>query len=361
MADINNGLSVASDEVQTPVNSPVITRADQVPSQGSPQAAVALQSSTERLVQARVPLDTPQYYTLIKINHYGRASWREVGNLELESGVIFPFPAVMIDNQNMSYEIQPLGFLAGMGFDAVARGATAINSQSDVSRVIAETAAGLTANAAVDGLGRVLAGAAGKFGDAVLGAAGISVNDFMTVMFRGPTYTRRDFQWRFSPKTAEESEELRKAILVLKTAAAASLAGFGGSAFFGWPRIFEVEFKNQNYPGNTKYDNGYMTKQTFRMKPAVCTDISVNYTPIGQWAAYGKTKAPESVDLRMSFLELEFWLNSTRRSRDAFDHALTPPDMGGWNPSPSPVIPGGDALPVDPVIPFPQGGGGSGF
>jgi hypothetical protein len=314
---LKNGLSIASMN-SAPQSLPVVTGADLNQGSTTPSTSIPQTRSGEEYVEARVPLDTPPYYTLIKINHYRRASWREVGALDLESGVIFPFPQGMVDNQNLSYEIQPLGLMAGMGFDAIASGTNAITGANGIQDAIgrlSRSAAQSAANANIAGgagdiAGAIAAEAAGRFGDAVLVAAGISVNDFMTVMFRGPNYHRRDFMWRFVPRSAQESDMLRRAILILKTAAAPSLAGFTGSAFFGWPRIFQVEFRNVD-------PNVDMGMNTFRMKPAVCTDVSVNYTPDGVWAP-NRAKQPQAIEIRLAFLELEYWLNSDRTARDAF-------------------------------------------
>jgi hypothetical protein len=348
---LQNGLSTASQNVATPANAPVTTGADLAPPGASPSTSIPQARAGEQLVEARVPLDTPPYYTLLKINHYSRAKWTEVGALELESGVIFPFPQGMVDNQNMSYEIQPLGTLAGMGFDAIAGTVNAgLSIQNQIDRVRQTTAAQAAASVgggATDIAGAIAADAAGRFGDAVLVAAGLSVNDFMTVMFRGPNYHRRDFMWRFTPRSLEESEALRKAILILKTATAASLAGFTGSAFFGWPRIFQVEFRHVD----PSIDMGL---NTFRMKPSVCTDVSVNYSPDGTWAP-NRGQKPTSVEIRLAFLELEFWLNSNRRARDAFTRGysnageLTGVTTGSGTPS----------NPSTPTAPGTSGGGGT--
>lgn len=348
-SEVQNGLSTSANVLATPVNGTYFSSADLNPYSSNPSEIIPSVRQDETVVQARVPLDIPPYYTLFKINHYSRASWLEVGKLEIESGVIFPFPTMMIDNQNMSYEIQPLGFAAGMGFDALAKGYDAVRGISSVQDALNKLAgsafngptpnqyAGAAGGAALDIATRIGAGALGRYGDAALAVAGISVNDFMTVMFRGPNYSRRDFQWKFSPNSHQEANELRTAILILKTAAAASLAGFIGSAFFGWPRIFQVEFRHID----PNIDMGF---NTFRMKPAVLTDVSVNYTPAGVWGPT-HTKMPESVEVRLSFLELEYWLNSSRRSRDAFtrtgsinEGGATDPQVGNpaqENPTPS--------------------------
>ena len=44
------------------------------------------------------------------------------------------------------------------------------------------------------------------------------------------------------------------------------------------------------------------------MKKSVLESCVFNYTPNNQWASFGATKAPTSIEMRLQFLELEFWL-----------------------------------------------------
>lgn len=241
----------------------------------------------------RFPSDTPPYYMSLGINDYSRASWVQVGTLNETSRVILPLPQQMIDNANIRYEISDIGIAGAVGFD-VASGA--------MSQAAGQTIAGL-AGAALSGAAGQLgaAGAAGKkVFNGALGAAGLAVNDFMTVMLKGPDYRRRDFIWRFSPKSAQETSDLRRIIQLINNSIAPALTGIG-SAFFAWPKIFKPEFV---YNGI----EDLLALNTFRMKPSVITDFSVNYTPNGVFSPFARTKAPTSVDVHITFLELEFWL-----------------------------------------------------
>lgn len=241
----------------------------------------------------RFPSDTPPYYMMLPINDYSRASWVSVGVLNEKSRIILPMPQAMIDNHNVRYDISDLGIAGAVGFDAAG---------GQVAQAASLAAVGATMQALQTGTGQF--GAAGAAVNKAVGgslaAAGIAVNSFMTVMLKGPDYKKRDFVWRFSPKTAQETSDLRRIIQLINNSMAPSLFGIG-SAFFTWPKIWKPEFVYNARPD-------LLALNTFKMKASVLTDASFNYTPNGVFSPFASTKAPSSVEMRLSFLELEYWL-----------------------------------------------------
>ena len=133
-----------------------------------------------------------------------------------------------------------------------------------------------------------------------MAAAGLSVNQFMTVMLKGPEYKQRRFAWRFSPQSEQETNNLKFIIRLLNNSMAPSLAGIG-SAFWAWPKILKPKFVHSS----GEYT---LMQNTYGMKPSVITDFSVNYTPNGNFSPFARTRAPTSVDLMITLMELEFWL-----------------------------------------------------
>ena len=127
--------------------------------------------------------------------------------------------------------------------------------------------------------------------DAAYAAFGVAPNQFLTVMLKGPQYKKHEFSWKLSPRNEQESEAVRKIILTLNNAIAPGVTG----AYFTFPKVFEIKFNpNENV--------------LYKFKPAVIESMSVNYAPSGAPAFYRRTNAPDSVELRLQFLELEFWL-----------------------------------------------------
>jgi hypothetical protein len=292
---INVGQSIV-EGTQRVNNQPVVDFASIARSGGNPQIALdrldAAGIGVGKLL--RFPSDTPPYFMALPIHAYSRASWRSVGTLNEEARIILPLPRDMVDNTNVRFETEALG----------AAGAVGLGGVGDLTNSLqgAAVAAGLALGKdALDKLGK-LGGQASKAAQGALAAAGYAVNDFMTVMLKGPEYKRRDFSWRFSPKSAEESRNLRLILQMIQNSMSTSLAGTGvGSAFFKWPKVWKPEFIFVDSPGT-------LALNTFRMKPSVLVDCGINYTPMGQFSPFATTKMPESVELRLSFLELEYWL-----------------------------------------------------
>lgn len=294
------------------LNKPFYDIASLTPS--GPNPARALDGPNPNAVNKiyRFPSDTPPYYMSLGINRYSRASWVAVGQLNEEARVILPLPREMVDNHNVRYAVEDIGFGGAVGFDAISGAYQSAAAEALAGSAIAG-AQGAT-NSLIGPKGSQVAGSVGK---GVLAAAGLAVNDFMTVMLKGPDYKRRDFIWRFSPKSAQESSDLRRIIQLLNNAMAPSLTATNiGSAFFTWPRIFQPTFVYNGIPE-------LLALNTFRMKPSVMTDFSVNYTPNGTYAPFATTKAPGSVDVRMTFLELEFWLSGQFADSPDKDAGLT--------------------------------------
>lgn len=287
------------------LNKPAYDFSSISPTNGPPSQSLDGPNPNAQSTILRFPGDTPPYYMMLPICKYSRASWASVGILTEEARIILPLPQQMIDNHNVRYAIEDIGFSGGAGFAAF---------NKDAPNALAAAAAAATSGAAnqlIDKLGAV-GGAARKAFNGSLTAAGVTVNDFMTVMLKGPDYKRRDFIWRFSPKSAQETSDLRRIIQLINNSMAPTFSATFGSAFFNWPKLWKPEFVYNGVPE-------LLALNTFRMKPCVITDASFNYSPNGTFSPFARTKAPTSVEIHITFLELEFWL-----SGDFNDSGLNP-------------------------------------
>jgi hypothetical protein len=70
----------------------------------------------------------------------------------------------------------------------------------------------------------------------------------------------------------------------------------GNSGFFQAPKIFAPHFFTNEF---------YL----YKFKPCVLENMAVNYTSSGAPAFYSSTGTPDTVELRLSFIEVEFWFN----------------------------------------------------
>ena len=209
-----------------------------------------------------------------------------------------PIPKQLVDNDMTTYEQEELG-TAGAAAQGVARqGMNAFSDPASFMRnVLAESAqgAGLLASSLGKGLaGQALTGVASQLG--------IAPNQFLTVLLKGPAYKKHEFTWTLAPRNAAESEAIRQIIITLKRAMAVGKPTALGLGFFGAPAVFGLSFLKDT-GGSSSNVNQYL----YRFKPCVLENMSVNYTPSSAPAFYAGTGAPDAVELRLSFLEIEFW------------------------------------------------------
>jgi hypothetical protein len=133
-----------------------------------------------------------------------------------------------------------------------------------------------------------------------IGAAfgGMAVNQFRTVLLDGPTYKRYTFSFMLSPHNSQESTMIRDIIARLRKAAAPALGAL--NLFWDFPEIAQCVYIPQMDDVNTTY--------MYPFKPAVLTSVEASYAPNGVAPAFFSTTAPESVQLTLSFLEIEYWI-----------------------------------------------------
>jgi hypothetical protein len=198
--------------------------------------------------------ETIRYKFKIELADYSRAGLFEIGKLNIYRRINLPLPLQMIDPHQVQYEEgKPL-------------------IQTPENSVIGSAALG-----------------------AAKAIAGFTTNELMVVLLKGPTFKQFELTWKLAPKNADDSDFLREIIRVLNEAMAPRMEYAG--AIFKFPSIFQLSFTPNHH-------------QLYRFKPAVLKSFVANYSSGGQPAFYKATDAPESVELRMTFLELEYWLST---------------------------------------------------
>lgn len=235
------------------------------------------------------PEDHSRYYFQMRYAQYSRSDVDLLKvNFNTVGSVYLPLPvAGMVDSHEVDYTEQELG-LAGSGIQAgknVASGGGAIDSLL-----------GGLGRLGIEGADALTGGAAGNVTNALLG---LTPNNFMTILLKGPRYKRHEFTWKLFPRNYSEADTINKIIIEINNKMAVSLAA--GQMLYRFPHIFWCA-----YTPNPKY--------LYKMKPAVLESFSANYAPAGPPSFYhGRTNGdyenpPESVELRARFVELEFWL-----------------------------------------------------
>lgn len=194
-----------------------------------------------------------------------------------------PLPNQMVDSQDVTYSEEDLGLAAGMGVNAY-------QSMNGGVGSVAALAAGVLASKSP-----VEDALTGKKAQLLGQLAGVTANPFLTVMFKSPKFKRHQFSWRLSPTNITESQKLNTILTMLRSNQLPDMSGSAGGALLTYPNIVQINVSN---PSSFLY----------RFKPAVIETLSINFTPGGQPSFFGSSKAPTEVEIRLSILEIEFYL-----------------------------------------------------
>jgi len=240
------------------------------------------------------PIDLPKYYFKIGIGTYNRISDSDIADVKGNGGVVLPMPATMQDALGVQWKEEEIGWTGAIVSNA-------LSSDGDTNdRGGWQTGTGLTmgaAAAAARGVGSLLSYATGSnLADRAISAGqamfGMAPNQFLTILFKGPQYKQYTFTWKLAPKNVKESQILLNIIRRLNREA--SPTADYSALVWRYPSVFQCQFSpNEN--------------QMYKFKPAVLRNVVTNYAGSGMPAFY-KSGFPESVQLSLTFQEMEFWL-----------------------------------------------------
>jgi len=124
-------------------------------------------------------------------------------------------------------------------------------------------------------------------------STGMVINPNLELLFNGPNLRTFNFNFRLTPRSQDESEEIRRIIRAFKRNMAVSRSG--SNFFLTSPRIFELKYI---YKGGG--DHPYLNK----FKPCALSNFGVNYTPDGSYATFDSSGSLTAYDLTMSFSEI---------------------------------------------------------
>lgn len=325
---LSNGLSVGPfGQLKAPKPSPNLYKPPV--SINRIDAAIRNVSSVESL---QFPEDLPEHYLLLNVFDYSRASTWQLGNLNFVNAMRLPIPLSLTDSNQVSYKDTEIGMGLGLLANHTRVGEVVQNlmqSQAGMANKL-KSLADLAKNTSLPegALGEAGKAAGGKIlteglsaADNAVGAnlsglaqvlGGYSPNQFLTILLQGPTYKRYRFEWLLSPKNEQESISLKDMVRYLNNYMAPGLALGGG--IFTFPKVFKPAIMP-----NSRY--------MYKFKPSVLESMTINYTGGGQAAFFRQSanlgdggSPPESLQLSLSFLELEFWLTGDYKdTNDPFD------------------------------------------
>lgn len=225
-------------------------------------------------------------------------------NKTLLNTIILPMPASIMDSNSVQWGEGTLGPVEGFG---VASGQDII--KKGISGIVeafqsASTAGGsLIQDAnAQKSLQQYFAGAAVEAaGGNVSGlgiltrATGAVLNNNQELLFQGPSLRSFSFSFDFSPRDANEAENVRQIIRILKKSMSAKRNGPTSvqGLFIGSPEVFELSYRT----GQNEH------KFLNRFKQCALTDMQVNYNASGSYATY-YDGTPVHMQMSLTFQEL---------------------------------------------------------
>jgi len=201
--------------------------------------------------------------------------------------IILPMPKQLLDQHSVGYKQEAIGAVTGNLTNAVTGNDTTGSIVSAAQAGLAQAAGAFTAS--LTGLNSF---------EAFQAQTGQAPNQFLTVMLTGPQFKKHELSWTLSPRNKRESEMIRKIIRELYNSMAVKFTP--GDIFFQHPQVVTPSFTNANV--------------LYKFKPCVIENMTVNYAPSGAPSFYAGTAAPDSVELRLSLLEIEFWFSGDFKS-----------------------------------------------
>lgn len=131
----------------------------------------------------------------------------------------------------------------------------------------------------------------------LLRGIGQAINPQMQVLFQGIDFRRFQFDFTFTPYSAEEAQIIKNIIYEFKYASAPEInknGVFGSQGmFFKVPDMFDIKF----------YYNGTENPNVNKITRSVLESVSIDYAPIG-WATYDGGE-PVQTKMSLQFKEIE--------------------------------------------------------
>ena len=133
--------------------------------------------------------------------------------------------------------------------------------------------------------------------EAAVAGQGYAINPRLELIFEGSQQRRFLFQFRFTPRSKKEAEEVIKIIKAFRFHSAAEYApGDKGARYFIPPSQFEIQFKH-------KVDGKLVENPNLpRTAPCVLNGVTTNYAAGGNYATFNDG-VPVEITMDLSFIE----------------------------------------------------------
>ena len=220
----------------------------------------------------------------------------------IQESIAIYLPPNVEDNTTAGYNDMRTG-LAGF---LAARGVSAATSSDDAEKIAREfvgSATGLLSSAAMRAVSEVAEIALGAEGTTQLAnkAFGVADNPYMEVLFDAMALRSFTYNFKFAPKSEEETAEVQNIIRVFRFHMTPELRG-GQSRFLGLPSQFDIHYMYQPM-GDGQSSNAGVNPYYNKIATCVLSNCTVNYTPDGVKSF--DDGAPTQITMSLTFKETE--------------------------------------------------------
>tara|TARA_B100000963_G_scaffold337066_1_gene332701 strand:+ start:53 stop:1240 length:1188 start_codon:yes stop_codon:yes gene_type:complete len=190
-----------------------------------------------------------------------------------------------------------IGAAAAGGFGLVRNMAN--KDYEAAARGVVESAKAIVGEAAIKAATEIAEGLTGAEGTRGLinKAFGQADNPYMEVLFDAMQLRTFSYNFTFSPKNKQETEDVQKIIALFRFHMSPELKG-AANRFLTLPSEFDIHYMYQDQAGQASENDFYN-----KIATCVCTGCDVNYTPDGVKSFEGG--APTKITMALSFQETE--------------------------------------------------------
>jgi hypothetical protein len=234
-----------------------------------------------------------------KKSQQGMSSYHKTTKRITDSVAIY-LPPNVVDSTTVTYQSAATGIVG-------AAAAGAFGTLEALGKKDYEAAASGLVDAAQAIVGEAALKASTELVDAISGsdgtrglinkAFGQADNPYLEVLFQTANLRTFSYNFTFSPKNKEETEDVQKIIQLFRFHMSPELKG-KANRFLTLPSEFDIHYMYQAQDGQAS-ENDYYNK----IATCVCTACEVNYTPDGVKSFEGG--APTKITMNVSFQETE--------------------------------------------------------
>lgn len=214
------------------------------------------------------------------------------------ASVVLPLPENLIDNYNVNisdYEFGIGGLAGAKGGNAfrnyIDGNTSEMNFSAEDVKSALKTYAVNVGIRGLDAIGDALPGI-GNITSGVLAGAGVAINPYVSIIFKGMSLKRHQFSWNLMPRSQAESDTLNNIIMTFKKKLLPKYEF--NKSLLQYPSVAKVFFLGS--------DPNYM----YFFKPCMVSNFTFNYSGSGR-PAFMKGGKPAAVTIQMELIETSIW------------------------------------------------------